>query len=222
MLISHRNRFIYTKTMKTAGTSVEIYFEDACLPARNNFVRGHAIDEIVTPEGIVGHRGGEVGKKWYNHMPAALIKQQVGDNVWGRYFKFCVIRNPFDKLVSYWWFILTPEERNTYKQQNFTEIRSHFSKWAIAAASALVDRNTYQIDGNVCVDFFIRYEKLLDGLEYVCRQVDYPFQPKRLGRYKSDTRAIGEPFRYYFDEAATFAVKSVFGWELEYFGYDLA
>lgn len=32
MLISHRKRFIFTKTAKTAGTSVESYFEQYCMP----------------------------------------------------------------------------------------------------------------------------------------------------------------------------------------------
>jgi len=32
MLVSHRKKFIYTKTAKTAGTSVESYFEPFCLP----------------------------------------------------------------------------------------------------------------------------------------------------------------------------------------------
>ena len=31
MLISHRKQFIYTKTYKTAGTSVEVYFEPYCM-----------------------------------------------------------------------------------------------------------------------------------------------------------------------------------------------
>jgi hypothetical protein len=64
MLISHPHRFIYTKTMKTAGTSVEIYFEAACLPPSNGIAREHTTDEIVTEAGIVGRRGPRRGVTW--------------------------------------------------------------------------------------------------------------------------------------------------------------
>ena len=104
MLVSHRHRFIYTKTVKTAGTSVEIYFEDACLPPDSDIVRGHAIAETVTDAGIIGYRGVDPGEsRYYNHMPASDVRALVGPEVWDSYFKFCVIRNPFDKIVSLWW-----------------------------------------------------------------------------------------------------------------------
>ena len=53
MLISHRHRFIYTKTIKTAGTSVEIYFEEACIPPGSDIERGHGIPETVTEAGVI-------------------------------------------------------------------------------------------------------------------------------------------------------------------------
>ena len=222
MLISHPYRFIYTKTMKTAGTSVEIYFEDACVPRSNDIAREHTTDEIVTATGIVGRRGPRRGVTWYNHMRAELIRAQIGETVWNDYFKFCVVRNPFDKLVSYWWFAIAPGEREFYRQQDFSAVRARFCAWATYGAAAAVDRQVYQINGVVCADFFIRYETLLDGIESVCRRVGYPFQPERLGRYKSGARSCIQPFQEYFDKPAIAAVQALFGWELDYFGYRLA
>ena len=222
MLISHPNRFIYTKTMKTAGTSVEIYFEEACLPPSNGIERGHLTDEIVTEAGIVGRRGPSRGVTWYNHMPAELIRAQIEQPVWDDYFKFCVVRNPFDKLVSYWWFAIAPGEREYCQLQDFREVRTRFCEWATSGAAAVVDRNVYQIDGVVCADFFIRYETLLDGIASVCLCVGYPYRPERLGRYKGGARACAQPFQEYFDKPAIAAVQALFGWELDYFGYSLA
>ena len=82
-----------------------------------------------------------------------------------------------------------------------------------------VDRDKYMIDGQVAVNYFIRYEALHQGLETVCRQVGYPFRPERLGRYKGDSRFVGRPYGDYYDRAAVAAVESAFGWELDYFGY---
>jgi hypothetical protein len=89
VLISHRYRFIYTKTVKTAGTSVESYFERFCMP-EGEWAYSHAREEYESPSGIIGYRGPEEPpkSKWYNHMPAELIRQQIGTEIWNSYFKF--------------------------------------------------------------------------------------------------------------------------------------
>ena len=58
MLISHRKRFIYTKTVKTAGTSVESYFEPYCM-REGEWSFSHSRAEYVSEAGIVGIRTGE-------------------------------------------------------------------------------------------------------------------------------------------------------------------
>ena len=187
MLLSHGHRFIYTKTVKTAGTSVEIYFEGACIPQETKIVRGHHIEETVTSAGVIGYRGADPsGRTWYNHMPAQEIRELVGPEAWNEYYKFCIVRNPFDKMVSLWWFIVNPRQENRYEGADFARIKSDFCRWCVDHALHAIDRDKYMIDGQICVDFFIRYESLLDGLEGVCRKVGYPFQPDHLGRYKSD------------------------------------
>ena len=100
MLISHINQFIYTKTAKTAGTSVESYFEKFCMP-EDEWEFSHARDEYVSKEGIIGYRGNDArGKKWVNHMSALEIRNNIGNSIWNSYFKFCVIRKyPLDFFV---------------------------------------------------------------------------------------------------------------------------
>ena len=39
--------------------------------------------------------------KFYNHMPAREVKNRVPAKVWNGYFKFCVERNPWDKVLSH-------------------------------------------------------------------------------------------------------------------------
>jgi hypothetical protein len=220
MLLSHSHRFIYTKTLKTAGTAVEIYFEDACVTPGSNVVRGHQIEETVTSAGVIGYRGPDrSGRKWYNHMPAREIRELVGHGVWDAYYKFCVVRNPFDKLVSLWWFTVNSRQQYSHSKSEFSKIKSDFSEWCLSHASVAVDRDEYVIDGQLAMDFIIKYESLLEGLESVCRQISYPFRPEHLGRYKGDVRAIGQSFCEYYDPHTIAAVEAAFGWELECFGY---
>ncbi|MFQ3619007.1 MAG: sulfotransferase family 2 domain-containing protein, partial [Cyanobacteriota bacterium] len=105
MLVSHGYQFIYTKTLKTASTSVEAYFEPFCVEAGAvNLARVR--EESVSAAGIVGYRGPAKpeGCRWWNHMPAAQIRDQLGQETWTRYFKFCVIRNPYEKAISAFYF----------------------------------------------------------------------------------------------------------------------
>lgn len=219
MLLSHAHRFIYTKTVKTAGTSVEVYFENACVPAGANLINGHYVEETVTPAGIIGYRGADpCGRTWYNHMPAKAIRDLIGRATWDEYYKFCVVRNPFDKMVSLWWFINSRQEYR-HEHQDFSKIRADFCSWCAGHAKFAIDRDKYLIDGRISVDFFIRYETLTEGLDSVCRQIGYPFQPERLGRFKSDSRVIKRPFSDYYDRSAAAAVAAAFDWELDYFCY---
>ena len=219
MLLSHTYRFIYTKTLKTAGTSVEIYFEDACIPPGSAIVRGHRIEQTVTPAGVIGYRGPDPsGRTWYNHMSAGEIRKLAGYETWNDYRKFCVVRNPFDKMVSLWWFNIAKQGLR-YEGYPFSAIKSDFSRWCVGHAPDAIDRDKYMIDGAVAMDYFIQYEFLLQGLENVCRQVGYPFRPETLGQYKSAARMTRQPFADYYDEFAIAAVEANFSWELDYFGY---
>src|SRR5688572_28246498 len=111
MIISHKHKFIFLKTNKTAGTSVEIALSKICGP-----------DDIITPivpedEQVrteLGYRGpqhcyaplsdytfwdrvklfvkGKKKLKYYHHISAREVKALIGEEVWNSYYKFCFER----------------------------------------------------------------------------------------------------------------------------------
>ena len=114
MLISHRKNFIFTKTVKTAGTSVESYFEKWCLP-EGEWQELHFREEHISDAGIVGKRAARPSDAtWYNHMSAYNIRKQLGQELWDKYFKFTVVRNPFDKLLSGYFMFNRAQRGNRY------------------------------------------------------------------------------------------------------------
>lgn len=221
MLVSHRKKFIYTKTKKTAGTSVESYFERYCMP-EGAWSFSHAREETVTDAGIIGFRGSQSGNKiFWHHMPAEEIRRLVGEDVWADYFKFCVIRNPFDKLVSAFYFFARHglgeglnEDPGTRKEFLIESFRT----W-LKEGDVLTDRETYTLDNNLCMDYVIRYEDLKEGLRHVCNHLGLPFVPKEIPLLKAGVRDRGIPLKEYYDDQCLVIVEEAYDFELAAFGY---
>ena len=218
MLVSHRKRFIYTKTIKTAGTSVESYFEKYCVP-EGSWQFSHARAEQIGEAGIIGYRGrgSKEAATYYNHMPAAEIKELLGEATWNRYFKFCVIRNPFDKLVSHFYYLVRKEMIDPGLLTG-DEITS-FRNW-LKQGGCIIDRDKYLIGGRVCLDYFIRYENLSADIKEVCAILEVPFEPEKLPRLKSGMRDHSVPLKDYYDNETIALVRKLYSFELNHFGYD--
>ena len=217
MLISHVCRFIYLKTRKTAGTSVELYFEPFCVEPKLYTGERHNRPSSVSEWGVVGSRG-FVADTWYNHMPAARVLALTGEDIWNSYLKFCVVRNPFDKVVSWFWHVVTDRIREELVRADFSVVRNIFEDW-VGSGNFPEDRFIYTIGGAPAMDEFIRYEHLKSDLQGLCQRLDIPWQPERLGRYKSEYRRRPERFEEYFTNEAARRVGEAFAWELEYFHY---
>lgn len=100
MIVSHKYRFIFIKTHKVAGTSIEFAL-----------TRFAGEDGIVTPfsvridererSGFGVARNYKTGAGEYRaHIAAEEVRNLLGRETFGRYFKFSVERNPYDKYRS--------------------------------------------------------------------------------------------------------------------------
>jgi hypothetical protein len=219
MLISHRKKFIYTKTAKTGGTSIEVYFEPYCMP-ENEWTFTHAREAYVGPTGIIGYRGSAAdGQLWYNHLPAREIRNQIGAAIWDEYFKFCVIRDPFDRLVSAFHFAVVKEQKQQSAQADVAALTRQFREWLPNHGKRFLDRNKYTIDGKLCVDYVIRYEQMHAGVQHVCDVLGIPFEPERIPHLKGGVRPQGIPLAEYYDAKAVSFVRDQYRFEMEHFGY---
>jgi len=118
----HEYKFFFLKTKKTAGTGIEIA-PSKCCGEVDTITTISAADETLRPS--LGSRGSpnlhpqvsedsfrdglvccrRLGRKaYYNHMPAAEASLLGGPRIWNKHFKFCVERNPWDRMISlYYW-----------------------------------------------------------------------------------------------------------------------
>nr|NQU92415.1 sulfotransferase family 2 domain-containing protein [Bacteroidota bacterium] len=212
MLISHRKRFIYTKTHKTAGTSIESYFEKYCMK-ESDWSYTVLRDITIGEEGIIGYRGMNAKDKyWRNHMPASEIRNKTGPSIWDKYFKFCVIRNPFDKLISGFYF--TSDKVVTH------DLIMGFRNW-IKSGKTQLDRNKYMIGEKICMDYFIKYEELNAGVKEVCDKLNIPFEPERIPEINSGYRDKEIPVKAFYDDETITIISKAYKFEMEYFNYDI-
>lgn len=212
VIASHAHRFIFLKTRKTAGTSVEIALSKVCGP-----------DDVITrisPEDeelrtAAGGRGPQnfdsppLPRRAFNHMSARLAREAVGTQVWRDYFTFAIERNPWDAVVSlyYWKYKELPElpDFETYVGEEWIEQLAN-------------NRRMYRIRGRLAVDRVLRYEQLDTELAEVWSQLGLPGAPD-LPRAKGNARPAGH-YRELYTPASRDRVAAVFADAIEAFGYD--
>ncbi len=163
MLISHKYKFIFIKTKKTAGTSIEIELgknmgdNDVITPIKPNF-EGHLPRNFIYE-----------GYNLFNHISAQSLKKILPKNIFENYYKFCVEREPVDKCIS---------DYSMLKNSPYHNYNTKFLKWNeyISARSFPVDVDKYTDEKNkLFVDKIIKYENLNDEMYEISQRLNIPF-----------------------------------------------
>lgn len=227
MIVSHKHQYIFIKTRKTAGTSLEISLSGNCGP-----------DDIITPLALIdetirsnlGHRGPQnyiiekkgffnfikslfgIQSSHYNHSPAYEIEKKIGKEIFANYLKFCVVRNPWDRVVSlYYWRLKNPDFYKIDENISFSQFVKNTD------AKILSDSHIYTLGNNSAVDIFIRYENLEQELNKVLSKLG--LHNVTLPNAKSGTRISKEHYSLLYDEESLTKINQVCAWEINFFNY---
>ncbi len=228
MIVSHEHEFIFMKTTKTAGTSVEVFLsriagDDAIVTPLEPFESGHEPRNYRGPriynpiptlladpdvEGAIRHPRRKLGlyRTYRNHTPAWLARAKLGKKVWDTYFKFCFERNPWDKAVSrYWWSVQNISNKSTLSEFVLKGHPRLKSDWPI-----------YGLEDEISVDKVGRYEHLVDDLSSILQGMGLTAEVE-LPRAKSNHRERDETVR--FSSQAAERIGNIFHREIAAFGY---
>jgi hypothetical protein len=225
MIVSHKYKFIFIKTEKTAGTSIEIALSKFCgdndiitpITPEDEYVRrklsGRGAQnylipiEKLTPEDRESFalRGKPPG--FFNHASAKFIKQYIGDDIWKSYFKFCFERNPWDKVISWYFWVNQAEPK-----PSITEfVRS-------GKANLIRGFDLYTIDGALAVDSVYFFEGLDRELEKLEEKFQFPGKlelPRAKGGYRKDRRH----YRDILSDEDRRLIEKIYAREVALFGY---
>lgn len=224
MIISHSNRFIFIKSLKTAGTSIEAALSNACSGS-----------DVVTPLGDYEFNRDESGA-WIHksmnegnhlqHDPALTVRNSLPPETWSSYFKFSITRNPWDRALSYFFWdkrqdlALAPPKRLYHNlgvpYDDFTPVKKRFTDFI---KSRTLENNDafYVMDSQLCVDFVIRYEQLDDGCREVCARTGIP--PFQIPRLKTGIRTKKRHYTEYFDDETRDIVADLHRNDIRLFNY---
>ena len=220
MLISHRHRFVFLKTRKTAGTSVEMALQPFCLPDAAPPVPEWT-QAIVSDEGIVGSRiaapeRSEESRRWFNHMGATQIAQQMGHALFEDYLKVATVRDPFERTVSLFHWMA---RNDPAAAMSWPERRSRFRDWVLGGRWH-DDREITHHDGVYCVELAIRYENLTEDLDRAAERIGLDDDRIVLSHSKNMKSARqGVPTPDYFDPDTIGEVRRRMDWVFDRFAY---
>ena len=198
-MISLQKRFLFVHIPKTAGNSIQTVLRD------------YSEDELVAlrPEqdGIERFGLRNPRYKLQKHSTLAEYRDAVGNEQFRSLYKFTCVRNPWDRMVSYYF---TPTQTpESWDRKKFRKVIS--KTLSIADYLRLGDGNE---DPFVNVDYIMRFENLPDDFRSVCHKLDIPVQP--LPQYNRSTR---EHYSKYYDDELRELVRKRFAPEIERFEY---
>ena len=118
MIVSHKHKFIFVKTHKTATQTFLKFIkphlgpDDVMAGDPPNDQNADTRVNIEKPFPETGKTALEYQEVYGNHLPWFMIKEITGDEIWNNYTKFTIERNPYDRFLSLFYFLNPVLTRN--------------------------------------------------------------------------------------------------------------
>jgi len=190
-MIIHDYKSIFIHVSKTGGSSIEHAFNPNIQLDKKN----------------AGAKKGNTSFKG-KHFPARRYKLEYPD-IFDSYFKFAFVRNPWDRLVSNWFWL---------RYLNLTPPKESFYEWL----QTVVHRKNYTyktmltINDEIAVDFVGKFESLGSDFQNVCEQIG----ATKIDLPHKNNLSDREHYSYFYNEEAKKLVEKHFAWEIETFKYE--
>lgn len=205
-MISHARHCIFVHIPKTGGTSIE----DAIWPKPR---RGEDLWMGFIAPGRNKYQTGGL-----QHLLARQIRIEVGGDVFTRYFKFSIIRNPWDRVISQYSYLKQrPDLQDYFGVKADAPLAQYLAAISRSDHVQVMPQLNFLRDGNgtMLVDLIGRFETLAQDAREIFRRIgiDDAVMPHEA---KSDRRS---GYRDYYDDETRERVTELYAEDIAHFGY---
>jgi hypothetical protein len=210
MIVSFDRLFLFVHVPKTGGTSIRL----AISPYAHH-PETCGINRALSCLGISVNRwfGDYRHFRFRTHDPLCTALRLYPRELRERMFKFSFVRNPWDLLASYRFFICATPRHKRHRRIAHLSF-SDYLEFAIAKQMGrqlpfLVDEQ-----GRIGVDFVGRFENLQCDFSHVAQRLGIP------GRLPHLNRGVGRDYREYYTRRTRDLVRDAYAEDIETFGYE--
>jgi hypothetical protein len=162
----------------------------------------------------------------FGHKTAMLLQSSIEKSVWDSAFKFCIVRNPWDRMVSWFEFgrlNMRDRKNNYYKSFDAWVLdgmpHGWGTEWKLPEQEndPLNQLNFFMLyRQKSLVNFMGRYEHLEEDFEYIREHVG---RHVSLPHINKSTSRKGRNYRDYYTAETQQIVANRFAEEIKYLGY---
>jgi hypothetical protein len=163
-MISRKHKFVFVHIYKTAGTSIRSALCEAgdCLSVKQRIVNKfcrilHRNEQYKLPPQLWKHAG-------------ALEYRSFLKEEWSQYFKFAIVRNPFDWQVSIYEYIKQTPTHHLYAFCNTVSFLAYLQS-QVTEAMRPQTHFLYDENGFCHVDMIVKIESLIEDFPKILSQI---------------------------------------------------
>lgn len=206
MPVFHEHQAIFFHIGKTAGVAIE---------------RGLGLEACdyreYQPERVYGVNKGVMTQ----HARPSYVRQLIDADVWNNYFKFTIVRNPWDRMVSAYYYLY-----NINKEKY-----GDFGSWLIVMHDQVVNKTyresshvTPQIeytheDGEQIMDYVGKYENLAESYQYICEKINIPYNELKV--LNPSGKRASRDYKSMYNSFTSKLIQEMYGPEIDHFEYKL-
>jgi hypothetical protein len=215
MILDDNNKFLFIHIPKTGGSTIKnsLVYEKS----NNQYTSLRQVIQINQPKKLI--KIDDEDRIINSHNSIYQISRSVRiDN----YFKFAFVRNPWDRIVSYYHYLI--QYWDLSKDHPLT-----FRDWVLNSQSkeehSFLDHHNARMTQfnyvsnpktkELLLDFIGRFENLQEDFDKVCKIIDIPSQkliPINTSRHEHYTK--------YYNEDTKNIIGDYYRKDVEYFGYE--
>lgn len=197
MPISHENKIVFVHIPKTGGSSIEKFF--------NIYGHDNMGDNKIYDENIM------FGKNSQHYDYKSILKNSKKEI--SSYFSFCFVRNPWDKMVSEYFYLRKSKNfKISFKDFVFsiknqkTQGKTHFAE----QISFICDK-----DNKILVDFVGRFENFKKDFKHVCR-----INNLKIKNIPFENKSEHENYTKYYDQETKDIIYKIYKNDIIFLNYE--